>query len=225
MDGGLSHLKEFTEEDLKIKVPSGIVVAGPTMSGKTTLVTRVVRKAKKLFSRPPRSIIYSYGEPSNKLIPWFRKYGAICIPGFPSDELLNKVTKPCLVIIDDLMKDVGEKYLSDLFTKKMHHRDLIVVFLTQNIFEKHLIIARKNSQYMFLMKQKATSRDIKTIGQQLEDKGMSNYFYDAFKKATAKKHGYFFVDNHPQSEDELKYRTDVFPGEITTVFLPKSGTY
>lgn len=44
------------EEDLKLFIPSGIVVSGPSSSGKTQLVLKILEHANALFHPPPKAI-------------------------------------------------------------------------------------------------------------------------------------------------------------------------
>ena len=44
----------------------------------------------------------------------------------PDENLLNTLEKPSLVILDDLMTNVSEAYLTALFTKKSHHKNMCV---------------------------------------------------------------------------------------------------
>jgi len=42
--------------DLKIAIPSGVIVSGPSSSGKTELVLKLLRNASALFNPPPKAI-------------------------------------------------------------------------------------------------------------------------------------------------------------------------
>lgn len=44
------------ENELKIKIPSGIIVSGPSSSGKTDLVVKILRNASALFHPSPNAI-------------------------------------------------------------------------------------------------------------------------------------------------------------------------
>jgi hypothetical protein len=46
----------INEEDLKFFIPSGIVVSGPSSSGKTQLVLKILEHANSLFHPPPKAI-------------------------------------------------------------------------------------------------------------------------------------------------------------------------
>jgi Ni2+-binding GTPase involved in maturation of urease and hydrogenase len=46
----------INEDDLKLFIPSGIVVSGPSSSGKTQLVLKILEHAESLFHPPPKAI-------------------------------------------------------------------------------------------------------------------------------------------------------------------------
>jgi hypothetical protein len=64
----------------------------------------------------------------------------------------------------------------------------------------------------------------------------SAYFMDAYRQACAQPYGYllgnpylniplqkFIVNLHANSNNNLRLRTSIFPGEESTVFIPKNG--
>jgi hypothetical protein len=72
--------------------------------------------------------------------------------GLPSDEFLNKIPKPFILVLDDLMGEIEPKRLADLFTKKSHHNNFSVIFISQNLFDKAMRVPRSNAQFIFLMR-------------------------------------------------------------------------
>ena len=69
-----------------------------------------------------------------------------------------------IVILDDLMLNARKEYLTSLFTKKSHHRNLSVIFLTQNLFQKKIKVARNNAQYIILMRAPNAALQIRNLG-------------------------------------------------------------
>jgi hypothetical protein len=111
---------------------------------------------KQLVSQPFHPIIillsvWGYGEFS-RLIPDLERQGVTVCAGMPSDDLIRSVPKPCVVVLDDLMGEVEPKRLADAFTKKAHHNNFTVIFLSQNLFDKAMRVPRSNAQYIFLMR-------------------------------------------------------------------------
>jgi GTPase SAR1 family protein len=47
---------KVSEDDLKFPIPSNIIISGPSHSGKTQLVLKLVQDAEKMFIPPPKAI-------------------------------------------------------------------------------------------------------------------------------------------------------------------------
>ena len=100
--------------------------------------------------------VWGYGEFST-LIPELERKGVIVCAGMPSDDLIKSVPKPCVLVLDDLMGEVEPKRLADAFTKKAHHNNFTVIFLSQNLFDKAMRVPRSNAQFIFLMRAPVSS--------------------------------------------------------------------
>jgi hypothetical protein len=212
----------LSSEDLKLRLPFGGLISGPSSSGKTEICRRIVEAGGELFTPPPASILYAYGQ-YNKLVPHFERIGVSTVHGVPSDDLLCKMAKPSLLILDDLLFDVDERWLANLYTKRSHHENFGVLMLVQNLFDKKVKVPRLNSMYIILMRSPSSLLSIRNLGTQLYPK-RSGFFLDAYHKATAQAFGYLLIDMHPSSPSAaLRLRTSIFPGEVTSIFMPKSG--
>lgn len=212
---------DYDENSLKLKIPCNGIVAGPAQAGKSTLVARMIAKAGQIFHPRPKSILFAYGEYDDR-IHKLQKMGCHVIAGLPTEETIDALAKPALIFLDDLMLEASDKYLQDLFTRKSHHKNLGVFFITQNLFNKAVLVARMNSHYIFLMRAPNAALHIRTIGTQLFP-GQLKYFLDAYKKATERPFNYLLIDLHPSTPTQLRLRTDIFPDEDQTVFLPKGA--
>ena len=219
MEGGLEAL-DFPE--FKLKMPCGAILFGPSQSGKTTFLLKLVYYADKIFEVPPQSVYYCYSDPKNKRIRDFYNLGAVTVLGLPSEELLDKCEKPALIILDDLLKEASESYLLDLFSKYVHHKELAVFFVSQSLYEKKMKIARINSQYLFIMNSPSDDLHIRTLGTQLFTKQL-DYFMDAYRQATKENYSYLMINVHPTTKRFMKLCTNIFPDEELTYFIPKSG--
>lgn len=207
----------FSESESKFRLPFGCIVSGPSSSGKTTWLLRFLEHADSMVEPPPRSILYAYGE-YHAHVPALEQAGIKTYPGLPDDEMLRQMEKPLLLIMDDLMLASTTEYLSDLFTKKSHHQNIGVMFLTQNLFDKNLKVARNNSQYLVLMRAPNAAKGISVLGSHLFP-GKTGKFMEAYHMATEKLYGYLLIDMHASTDPTLRLRTDIFPDEFTTVFI------
>lgn len=224
----LSSLKSISckPEDLKFKIPSGMFIGGPSQSGKSTLLKRIIDNAAEMFHPPPKRILYSFGEPDPSRIAEFEESGCEVMPYLADAEKLQNTPAPFVYIMDDCMKVVTEDYLIDLFTKKAHHGNFCVIFVTQHLFAKKSYVARINSHYLILMKAPGAKLTIRSIGSQIYP-GQAEFFREAVEQATEKdgeERGYIVIDLHPTTPKDLMLRTNVFPGEHPTIFLDKKKT-
>ena len=52
----------------------------------------------------------------------------------------------------------------------------------------------------------------------------SDSLYKAYLEATEKAHGYFILDFAQDTDDRLRYRTNIFPDEYSPIiYMPKKG--
>lgn len=214
----------FNESDLQFTSPFGMIISGPSGSGKTTFLLRFLSEHKKLVFPKPKSILYCYSEYHDQ-IKTMQAGGVMIHQGLPDDTLLDSLQKPAILILDDLMLNASEEYLTSLFTKKSHHRNLSVIFLTQDLFQKKVKVARNNAQYIILMRAPNAALQIRNLGIQLFPTQL-DYFMDAYKLATANKYGYLVIDLSPASIPLMRLRTNIFreaDDEELTIFVPRNA--
>jgi hypothetical protein len=119
------------------------------------------------------------------------------IKGLPTvSEQLNN----CLIIIDDLMTEcIDNKEIVHLFTVGSHHRDISVIFLTQNINEKgkYARSISLNSHYFILINNRRDKGQIQYLGRQLFP-GDQNFFMEVYEDSISKEHGHKIIDLKPK---------------------------
>ena len=193
--------------DVRLQHPFTCTIAGPTQSGKTQFVVRLIKHANELITLPPENIVYCYGE----FQPLFAK-----LPGVEFHEGLPEVERfdgrrRVLLIIDDLMNEADEN-VCKLFTKLSHHRNVSVVFLTQNLFHKspHVRTMNLNTHYLVLFKNPRDATQVATLARQM---GKSKFVLEAFEDATKEPYGYLLIDLKPETDEKYRLRTNIFPDD------------
>ena len=199
--------------------PFSCIVAGPSKAGKTVFVSKFIKHIDQISSVAPVEIIWSFSEYQ----PHYREL--CCIPrvklcqGIPSMvELKRDVTVPKLLVFDDLMDDFKtDETLIKLFTKGVHHWNISCIHIVQNLFYSGLRTARINAHYLVLFKNPSDKSQVSTLARQLyPHKGKK--FIEAFEDATANPYTYLLVDLSQNCPEELRLRTNIFPGEVQIVY-------
>ena len=197
--------------------PFTALVAGPTGSGKTRFVFRLIENARTMIDPPPRRIVYCYGEYQRL----FDDYSGVMFHrGLPELEYFDG-SEPVLLVIDDLMNETDES-VANLFTKGSHHRNVSVVFLVQNLFHKnkHVRTISLNTHYIVLFKNPRDASQFTNLARQMYP-NRSAFAVEAYKDATREPYSYLLVDLRPEQDEDLRLRTNIFPGESQYVYVPK----
>ena len=111
------------------------------------------------------------------------------IHGIP-DEIVSDTSAPHLAIFDDMLGDKDEEKIKLWFTRKGHHRNATVVYITQNLFQqsKAFRTISLNARYLILFQSPRDKMHIKVLSNQLQPPHMIH----AFNDATSKPHGYYW---------------------------------
>ena len=209
--------RSFFGMDPRWKHPFTALIAGPTGSGKTCFVQKLINHLPEMTDPVPEEVIWCYGE-------WQTGYqhmrGVRFIEGLPEVEQWQG-DKRRLVILDDLMAETDDR-VTKLFTKGSHHRNLSVMFIVQNLFgkNKEQRTISLNSHYIVLFKNPRDASQITHLGKQMYP-GKLKYIQESFKDATSVPHGYLLLDLRQETPDHLRLRSRIFPSEQQVVYIQK----
>ena len=194
--------------DPRLKHPFTGIVAGPTACGKSTWVKQLITHQKDMIDPAPEHVIWLYGE-------WQPLYDTLSgtvefREGLADLGTLN-TKKRTLVIIDDLMTETN-KSVSNLFTKGSHHRNLSVLQLVQNVFDKnkHTRTISLNAHYLVLFKNPRDASQITHLAKQMYP-GHVRFLQEVFGDATSEAYGYLFIDLKQETPEHLRLRTKIMP--------------
>jgi hypothetical protein len=112
------------------------------------------------------------------------------------------------------------KGVASLFTKKSHHRNISVMYIVQNLFHRgkyHRTISL-NAHYMVLFKNPRDVSQIMALAHQMYPR-RTQFFLEAFARATARSHGYMVIDMKQNTPVILRLRTFIFPGEKQKAYV------
>jgi hypothetical protein len=204
--------------NVRLKHPFTCAVARPTGCGKTQLIFRLIRHASQVIDPLPQKIVYCYGE----FKPLFSEF-----PDVEFQEGLPDVGRfdgryRCLLILDDLMNEANQN-VCDLFTKLSHHRDVSVVFVTQNQFHRNRFVRTMNlnTHYLVLFKNPRDANQVSVLARQMYP-GRSKFVVEAYKDATKTPYGYLLIDLRPETDESYRIRTNIFPDDDRQyAYVPK----
>jgi len=170
-----------------------------------------------MIDPPPTRRVYCYGEYQQL----FCQYPRVMFhQGLPDlSDFDGK--EPVLLVIDDLMQETDET-VSNLFTKGSHHRNVSVVYLALNLFPKNKFARTMslNAHYMVLFKNPRDATQFANLARQMYP-NRSQFAVEAYKDATRKPYSYLLVDLRPEQGEDLRLRTNIFPGETNYVYVAK----
>jgi hypothetical protein len=119
--------------------PFTCIIAGPTSCGKSVFVSKFLKHIDTMVNVDFKEIVWCFGElqPLHEAI-----RNALTIPitfleGLPklNDIAPESNAPPRLLIIDDLMTESNTEIVN-LFSKGSHHRNLSIIYITQNLFHQ-----------------------------------------------------------------------------------------
>jgi len=214
-------------DDIKFKHPFTCIVSGPSGSGKSSFTLRFLQHLDSLCTEPDFSggTIWCYSEkasvPRQQLASLPNKDVIRYHEGVPQG-FGNAHGKPCLIILDDLLNEVYLKDVCDLFTKGSHHRNISVILITQNLFHQGRFCRDilLNAKYTVELKNVRDKSQLLYLARQVHPQD-SDSLYKSYLEATGRPHGYFILDFAKDTDDRLRYRTNVFPDEyLHIIYMP-----
>ena len=190
------------------------------MSGKTTLLTKIIQNRDRMFLENPTKIYYCYSV-------WQESYDRIktiapdtkFIHGL---DIFNSIESNSWLIIDDLAESIEEwsQEMIQLFTVRSHHQRISVTLVLHNLFQqsKCMRTLALNCTYYIIYRVVRDSSSLITLNRQVYP-GEPKFLLSAYNQATNKPYGYILLDLNQNTPEDLRVVTDIFDNEIT-VYLP-----
>jgi hypothetical protein len=214
-------------EEFYFRHPFTCLLAGPTFSGKTSIILKILNLLGVGLVRPcPEQVIYCYSiwQPLyDDIRANWPASGPVCSnsSSYKSELIFHKGLPPLdnfdnskkiLLILDDLMQNCSkDKGVLDIFTTNSHHLNISIIYVTQNIFSngKNSRTISLNCQYMILTNNPRDRQQVKILGQQMFPLGR-DYFFESYLDAVSiRKFGYLIIDMTQETENENRVQTGI----------------
>ena len=205
--------------------PFTCVIAGPTQSGKTIFIRKLL-KAPHLFITPaPEKIIWGYGVKNEKQMEEIEAGSRLPVEFVEGTPDLTQFSpnQNNLLILDDLMNDVGKnKAIADLFTKGCHHKNISVILVLQNLFHKasEMRDIHTSCNYMVIFKNPRDSAQISYLERQCFP-FWKGYLVQSYHHACTRPFGYLVLDLKQSTPSDRRLMSGIFPPEVFFYYHPK----
>ena len=209
----------FDENDVKLKHPFSLVLAGARRTGKTQLIKRIIINSRHIINPPIEHIVWFYAsEQADVFDEITKELGSNrveFVKGLPEDSTIEEAYisgkhGAKLIVIDDLMAEANSRRdVNDLFTRG-RHLNTSVAFLVQNFHnkEKYMRENTLNADYLALFKNPRDTTIVSHLAQQM---GQRRLVLNAYKLATRDQpFSYLFVDLRSDTDERLRLRSDLF---------------
>ena len=190
---------------------------------------RLIKHSDSIFEQSPGKILYAYGIFQDSFEDLERKFPKVVLhEGLPSEELISQEfadIKHGLIILDDLVEEIGRsREICNLFIRDMHHKNISVLFLYQNLFHQSRFMRTisLNLLYFVLMKTFRDKAQILHLARQMFP-DCPALAMEAYNDAvnSKKRGGYLVITNVTTADEEDRLATNIFLGEVLTVYHPK----
>ena len=230
------------KDDLKIKIPFSMAVAGPSQCGKSRFICKLIENRESIFAESFGRIIYCQPETlAHRPNPIFNQI----LKTFPRAELLSGLPvlsklhldlgslQPSLIVIDDQMNAfLSSEEMVHLLTVDCHHKSISVIYSLQNYFSQsrhHGKTLMRNTNYKVLFFNRTDLTELRSISMQIVPKNanfLESCFQFLFRTFPTDESHYILVDGHFRSRvPQFFIRTHLFrdANNVTRpiIFFPK----
>ena len=211
------------------KTPAQIIIAGPTKTGKSTLVTRILEHKDTMFDTPFEEITY-YAANANAFEGMKDRLPFVTFregqPDWARFRSPSSQKGSRLVILDDMQDVISGKFKSDieqLFAVHSHHNKISVIFIVHDNYKKNMLTLRRNADYLLYMTGGSALTQVRnTVHQVFNDTHACN---EAAKVAiedikSRSKFGYLLLTTNNTVDSWRAISTNIFPGQQNTFYIP-----
>lgn len=220
---------DFNEGVNLLYHPLRLVIAGPSGSGKSWWILKLIKSRELLFDTKFNRILYCVPPKKSqvhltifdKIKEFFNQ--AELIYGLPKPTDIIGDALPKLVIIDDQMTQIfTSPFMEEVFIQHSHHSSCSLIFTTQNFFNsgKTKTIIRQ-CNYKVIFNSPADQVILRHISCQLKP-DQPNFLINVFQTLDqlfpADDYKYILIDGEPKSKmKKLRIRTHIFPNNDNVI--------
>lgn len=227
--GSLGAVVTIPNTPTRVQTPARIVVAGPSMCGKTYLINELLRRRNFIFTPTPPRVFWFYAMEDSVTALRNEFTDITFIHNLPTQNWVKGNVDPekgALFIIDDLMGDATgrgvskqetREFVMDMFTKGSHHNKVSIIFTVQNLFSgPNMRAISLNASQTVLFNNNRDVTHVRTLGTQLLGAGENGAPFLTACMAQVKKetYGYLWIEHSAKVDSEAyQFRTHILKDE------------
>jgi hypothetical protein len=205
--------KEFA---LRLQLPNHAIFVGASMSGKTTLLLRILDCIDCLHP-VPKTVLFYYDQYQDSYQELKRRLAARGVEmslrqgHAPSLEGLEKKEHQTLIIIDDATEETASSSEIAKITTNGRHKNASVWLLWHSLYSKHAAsrLITQNVAYMFFLPSVRLTSQIHSLDTQLRYKGRLVAAYQLAVEAEARDQRYLLLDLAATTPSSFRLRSSV----------------
>lgn len=194
--------------DLRFRDDRVMCVAGPSQSGKTHFVLKLLDQRQEHFVNPLGSVLWCYGIYDSALHRQLENKGYKLHRGLPNEA---DIVPNSICVMDDLLTESqSSKEVTNMCTRLAHHKPCLVILIVQNLFPsgKDARTRSLNTHYYIIFKNPRDNLQFEVFARQIKAQKAKSLI-SAYEDATHKPYGYLLIDFTQECPDPLRYRTNV----------------
>ena len=200
--------------DFRLQSDRVMCVSGPSQSGKTEFVLKLLEQKDEMFRNPMEKILWCYGIHDANLQNTLQMRGYRTLRGLPREQ---DIEPNSICVLDDLLSESeSSKEVTNMCTRAAHHKPCFVIFISQNLFPggKEARTRSLNTHYYVIFKNPRDKLQFEILARQMSPRH-SKDLIAVYEDATQNPHGYLFIDFTQECPDDIRYRTNIFTSPVT----------
>jgi hypothetical protein len=207
----MSSLNEISP--VIFQLPACALLVGPTMSGKSNFLVKLLTHTPSLMYPIPTRIVYCSSTPPEANVKNIKNIEFVI--GLPDTSIFNPL-ETNLIVLDDLaFQSEQSNEIMQIFTVKAHHLNLSTFMLVHNLFgqNKFSRTISLNSNYLVLFKNPRDRTQLEVLGRQIFPKN-PKFLMEAFEDATKTPFSHMLLDLTQKTEDKFRVQSNIFTNRI-----------
>ena len=207
--------QKITGGIVKFHHPFSCLAVGPSSAGKTHFLLSLIKHRHAMITPRIDRVVYCYKR-YQKVFDDVIRQGDGGVEFVLGHEYKHDPKQNTLLILDDMLLEASLP-LAEIFTVRVHHDNLSVIYVSHTLFynDPQFRLASLNTQYFILFRSPRGHGQVSHLAGQIftHDKFKRRKLVRAYADATLEPFSYLLVDLLPLTPNTVRLRADILPTE------------